>query len=110
MSAVVRLAIGNAHLQAEGPRSPSITSKMTEASKEPKALLIRLPQMDSDMRKPISLRLYRFEVRRRAPGKKAASANPSKNRATRVPKKLSAGVNDALTRCMEDALCDGACQ
>lgn len=35
-----------------------------------------------------SLRVYHFEIRKRAPGKKAASTNPRKNRVRSAPVKL----------------------
>lgn len=37
---------------------------------------------------PSSLRLYHFESRKSAPGKKAASTNPRKNRVSSAPMKL----------------------
>jgi hypothetical protein len=62
---------------------------MTDANREPKALLIMLPQTKSDIRSPISLRLYHVEIRKTAPGKKAASANPRIMRVTIAPNMLS---------------------
>jgi hypothetical protein len=55
---------------------------------EPNALLMRRPQESSAMRRPSSERLYHFDRRKRAPGKKAASTKPSRNRVRKAPVKL----------------------
>lgn len=54
----------------------------------PNALLKRPPQKRSAVRWPSSLRLYHFDSRKSAPGKKAASTKPRKKRVRRAPKKL----------------------
>jgi len=61
---------------------------MPEAMSEPNALLIRIPHERYAVRRPSSERLYHFDRRKRAPGKKAASTKPRKNRVRRAPAKL----------------------
>lgn len=78
------------HLQAACPSLPSIPSRMPEARRAPKALLIRLPQERSAVRSPSSLRVYHFDKRKRAPGKNAASIKPRKKRVRSAPTKLVA--------------------
>lgn len=81
--------LGSAYLQAECPSFPSIPSRMPEAIREPKALLIRLPQERTAVRTPSSDRLYHFDNRNKAPGKNAASTNPRKKRVSSAPVKLN---------------------
>ncbi len=76
------------YLQAACPSFPSIPSRIPEAMREPKALLIKLPQERSAVRTPSSLRVYHFERRKSAPGKNAASTKPRKNRVRSAPTKL----------------------
>jgi hypothetical protein len=75
-------------LQAAWPSFPCIPLKMLEAMSEPKALLMRRPHASSAVRSPSSECLYHFDRRKRAPGKKAASTKPRKNRVRRAPVKL----------------------
>jgi hypothetical protein len=76
------------NLHAARPSFPSMLSNIFDARSVPKALLIMPPQESSAVRLPISFRLYHFDKRKIAPGKKAASTNPKKNRAKTAPLKL----------------------
>jgi hypothetical protein len=55
---------------------------------EPNALPMRRPHKRDAVRRPSSERLYHFDSRKRAPGKKAASKKPRKNRVRRACVKL----------------------
>jgi len=76
------------NLHAAWPNLPCIPLKMAEAMSEPNALLMRRPHESSAVRSPSSDRLYHFERRKRAPGKKEASTKPRKNRVRRAAVKL----------------------
>lgn len=51
-------------------------------------MLMMFPQYRIATRRPSSSRLYHFERRKSAPGKKAASTKPRKKRVSRAPTKL----------------------
>jgi hypothetical protein len=55
---------------------------------EPNALLMRMPHESNVVRRPSSERLYHFDSKKRAPGKKAASAKPRNNRVMKACVKL----------------------
>ena len=60
-------------------------SNIPEAMRVPKALLMIFPQYSIHILRPSSLRVYHFEIKNKAPGKKAASTKPRKNRVRRAP-------------------------
>ena len=61
---------------------------MPLAMRDPKALLMMLPQYNMAVRAPSSDLVYHFDNRKSAPGKNAASTKPRKNRVSSASTKL----------------------
>lgn len=85
-------------LHAACPSFSSMLLRIPLAIRAPKALLIILPQYRMALRNPTSFRLYHFDIKNRAPGKKAASAKPKKKRVSNAPTKLNTISQDFRSR------------